>query len=114
MRNCNHCQQDELYRSELAGVRGRTIAPAELQAFVDDLAQHPYWSHFDIEAVDTFVRTERQARAGSVGAYHDGVGHIEMAPCHLTEQFILHELAHVLTTARYGSNGHGPWFARTY
>lgn len=33
---------------------------------------------------------------------------------HDNELIVLHEVAHVLCDARYGSQSHDPWFARIY
>lgn len=112
------CQQFELYGAEAPISRqfGRLIPAAELQRYVDDLRDLPYWErNFEkVLRVDCFVR--KTDRSGSVGAWHEhrNAGQIEMAPCHLTELYILHEVSHVLAAARYGSHAHCPWFARTY
>jgi putative metallohydrolase (TIGR04338 family) len=113
----HHCQQFELYAAEQTTTRGRTfVAPVDLQAWVDELRDLPYWQRNfpQVLRVETHVR--RTDKDGSVGGWYpeDGCGVIEMAPCHLTELYVLHELSHVLADARYGSHAHDPWFARTY
>lgn len=110
------CQQFELYAAEAAIDGGGTIAPADLQRWVDELRDLPWWERNfpQVLRVETHVR--RSNRDGSVGGWHpeDGCGQIEMAPVHLTPLYVLHEVAHVLAAARYGSHSHDPWFARTY
>ena len=51
-----------------------------------------------------------------VGWYepHNRAGACEMLPCHWNELVVLHELAHVLASARFGSTSHDPAFARVY
>ncbi len=115
MKTCN-CQQFELYAAEGAVPHGRRLEPSELQDFVDQLREHPYFErNFPmVGRVDAF--SKKTDRGGSVGWYekaNEG-GVIDMAPCHHTELVVLHEMAHVLAQARYGSQAHCPWFARTY
>lgn len=110
------CQQFELYAAEGTVDQGQAIAPGALQAWVDDLRDLPYWQRTfpQVLRVETHVR--RSDKDGSVGGWFekDGCGQIEMAPVHLTELYVLHEVSHVLAEARYGSHAHDPWFARTY
>ncbi len=110
------CQQFELYAAETTANLGRAIAPGALQAWVDDLRDLPYWQRNFPEVLRVECHVRRTDRDGSVGGWFpdDGCGQIEMAPCHLTELYVLHEVSHVLASARYSSRSHDPWFARTY
>lgn len=110
------CQQFELYAAEASVRRGRTLPADDLQAYVDELRDLPWWdSNFrKVERVDCRVRqTDREGSAGAWDSERQ-VGVVEMAPGHLTELIVLHEVSHVLAAARYGSRAHDPWFARTY
>lgn len=110
------CQQFELYASETAVPGGRVIPPADLQAYVDQLRENPYWERNfpNVRRIET--NSKRSDRGGSVGWFEKELecGVIDMAPVHHQELVILHECAHVLASARYGSQAHCPWFARTY
>lgn len=113
------CQQTELYAAEAAAPLGRTFASEEeLQCWVDKLRDDPYWQRVypTVKRVDCFARKQGAAGGGSVGWYDaDKMGGvIEMAPVHMNQRVVLHELAHVLAEARYGSKSHDPWFARVY
>lgn len=110
------CQQFELYAAEGTADRGQRIAPGDLQAWVDDLRELPYWQRNYEEVLRVEAHVLRSDKDGSVGGWfpENGCGQIEMAPCHLTELYVLHEVAHVLASARYSSHAHDPWFARTY
>jgi hypothetical protein len=107
-------QQDELYASERKADLGQEILPEDLQSYVDDLRNNPWV----FRCFPMVLRIEAYAlkRDGSVGSFHKakGAGKIEMSFSHLNERIVLHEVAHVLAAARYGSNAHCPWFARTY
>jgi hypothetical protein len=109
------CQQFQLYAAE-GVVRGQAIAPDHLQRWVDGLRDLPYWlrNFPQVLRIETHVR--RSSREGSVGGWYpkDGCGVIEMAPVHLTDLYVIHEVTHVLAHARYDSHAHDPWFARTY
>ena len=112
-----NCQQFELYGAEDKVPAGETISPDGLQRYVDQLRENPYWERAfgeSILRIDAHVRPD--SRDGSVGGYsRSGLsGSVEMAPVHLNELAILHEVAHVCASARYGSKAHDPWFARTY
>jgi putative metallohydrolase (TIGR04338 family) len=111
------CQQDQLYAAEAAAPFGRTFATEEeLQSWVDGLRDNRYWQvlYPQVRRVDCFKR----ARAGkeSVGWFERdrACGVIEMSPTHMNQRVVLHELAHVLAAARYGSTSHDPFFARVY
>lgn len=110
------CQQNELYGAEAQVPKGRPITAGELQSFVDGLRDSLWWE----QNFDMVLRIEAGVRStsndGSVGGWSpaSNAGAIEMAPAHLNELVICHEVAHVLAGARYGSKSHDPWFARTY
>ena len=110
------CQQYGLYAAETGVPQGASVSPADLQEYVDLLRESPYWqrSFPQVLRIETFSRTADGT--GSVGGWHPELncGTIEMAPCHHCELFILHEVAHVVSAARYGSQAHCPWFSRTY
>lgn len=112
-----NCQQDELYAAELGGLRGdRLETREEIEAYVNALRDTPWWQERFAQVVYVEARVRKSNTAGSCGAFikEHNAGLIEMAPCHCCEQYVLHELAHVLAHARYGCCSHGPWFARTY
>jgi hypothetical protein len=110
------CQQYGLYGAEERVPRGRAIRAEELQSFVDNLRETTFWerTHADVMYIETSVR--KSDGQGSCGAWdrERGCGVIEMAPCHLCELFVVHEVSHVLAAQRYGSHAHDPWFADTY
>jgi len=110
------CQQDELYAAETNALPRTNVSAEELQSWIDDLREMPYFERnfpnvLRIEAYNDHNRT-----TGSVGWFEKqhNCGIICMADCHMHEQILLHEVAHVLAAARYGSHSHDPWFARTY
>ena len=109
------CQQFELYSAEQQ-IRSRPVPAADLQRFVDDLRETSYWERNfpNVRRIECHVR--RSNGKGSVGWFEKELdcGVIDMAPVHLTELYVLHEVSHVLASARYGSQAHCPWFARTY
>jgi putative metallohydrolase (TIGR04338 family) len=109
------CQQFELYAAEV-GVTSEPILPSSLQAYVDSLRESAYWRR-NFPMVRRIEAYEAAPGArGSVGGWQADAscGVIEMHRAHLTELYVLHEVAHVLAAARYGSRSHDPWFARTY
>lgn len=112
---CEHCQQDRLYEAEMFCPRGRLLESAEaIQTYVDELRdKFPRW-HTDFAMVSRVEAYTRKKGVSSVGSYVEShhAGLIEMS--HREELFVLHETAHVLAEARYGSRSHDPWFARVY
>lgn len=110
------CQQYGLYAAEMGVPKGTPISPVNLQAYVDDLRESSYWQRNFPQVLRIEAHALTADGNGSVGAWsqEDGKGIIEMAPCHLNELFILHEVAHVVSAARYSSQAHCPWFSRTY
>lgn len=110
------CQQLELYAAESSAAQGRTLQLRELQRYVDELREAPWWRRNFPRVLRVEAHVRDDSRRGSVGAWHEdkGAGLIEMAPDHLNELYVLHEVTHVLAAARYRSRSHDPWFARTY
>jgi hypothetical protein len=113
------CQQDELYRSEETISQGRPLTQSEIRALVDRVRDSEWWERNvpQVRYVEVFFR--ERSREGSVGAWDRvrGCGVMEMAPCHMAELPIIHELAHVVADALWGNGrgcGHDPRFARTY
>lgn len=110
------CQQYELYAAERRVPLGRQFGgPEEIQAWVDRLRDTWWWQMWYPQV----LRVEAYSRPGardSVGSWHPemNAGKIEMSRAHWNELVVLHELAHVLAAARYGSRSHDPWFARVY
>jgi putative metallohydrolase (TIGR04338 family) len=112
-----NCQQFQLYAAELYASEGRKFANIEeVQAYVDTLRDTPLWQrqYPQVHRVEVFGRPV--STKSSVGAWQPerGAGVIEMLDCHMSELYVMHELGHVLASARYGSRSHDPWFARTY
>lgn len=109
-----YTQQDELYAAEDKADLGQEILPEDLQSYVDALRDNP-WVFRCFPMVNR-IEAYALKRDGSVGSFHKetGAGKIEMSFNHLYERIVLHEVAHVLAGARYGSKAHCPWFARTY
>lgn len=114
-RHTHTCQQDELYAAESV-VRGQAIAPDHLQRWVDELRDLPYWTRNFEQVLRVEAHVRRTSKDGSAGGWfpEDGCGVIEMAPVHLTDLYVCHEVTHVIAAARYGSHAHDPWLARTY
>jgi putative metallohydrolase (TIGR04338 family) len=111
------CQQFELYAAERRVSTGeRFPSVAAMQAFVDGLRNTWWWRQFYPNVARVEVYSRPSNRHESVGAYDAAkrAGHIEMLPVHWTPLVVLHELAHVLAKARYGSRAHDPAFARVY
>jgi len=113
-----NCQQYELYAAEQNVPRGHDIEACELQSYVDELRETPYWAsrYGNVLRIDAVALTWSQTVRGSVGAWFpkNNSGKIEMCPAHMCELFVLHEVAHVLADARHGSHSHDPYFTRVY
>jgi putative metallohydrolase (TIGR04338 family) len=111
------CQQSELYGAEEQVPKGRSFATvSQIQEFVDGLREHDWWQRNVPQVLRVEAYRQDGRRRFSVGGWseEDGAGVIEMLEVHWNELFVLHEVSHVVTAARYGKNAHGPWFARTY
>lgn len=111
------CQQFQLYAAENGACKGRTFKSIEeVQRFYDAIRETPYWERTcpQVKRVEAYENPVN--RGESVGSWDasNNAGVCELLRVHWNEREALHEVAHVVTTARYGSNGHGPWFARTY
>lgn len=112
-----NCQQTELYAAERRVPVGRTFAnAAEIQRFVDGLRETWWWQQWYPQILRVEAYGRPSGTRSSVGSWHPAkaAGKIEMLPVHFNELIVLHELAHVLAEARYGSKSHDPYFARTY
>lgn len=110
------CQQYELYAAESEGDRGRQFRSlAEIQSFVDALRDTWWWQRWYPKVLRVEVGKPASKKA-SVGAWfpENNTGKIEMLEVHWCEQYVLHELAHVLADYRFKSQAHCPWFARVY
>ncbi len=112
-----HCQQTELYRAERSAPSGRQFhSVEEMQRYVDQLRESPYWRAYypNVKRIEVYARPAN--RNESVGWFEPEkeAGAVEMLPAHWTELVLLHEVAHVLAGARFGSQAHCPWFARVY
>ena len=112
------CQQDQLYAAENTIDHGELFESLEaVQAFVDEMRdKYPFWekAYSHVERIEIKLEV---ARAGtqSAGYYPDDrVGIVALPMACPSLQFVIHEVAHVLSTARYGSRAHDPWMARCY
>jgi putative metallohydrolase (TIGR04338 family) len=110
-------QQSKLYAAEASVPTGRSFSSVtEIQAWVDGLRDTWWWQMWYPQVLRVEV-TSRPARMNdSVGSWHPdmGAGQMEMMRVHWNQQVVVHELAHVLAAARYGSHSHDPYFARVY
>lgn len=112
-----NCQQDQLYAAESSCRRGQEFhSVEEMQRWVDQLRDRPWWTMFYAKVLRVEVGAARSNGRGSVGDWFPelSAGRIEMHPAHWCVRVILHELAHVLAAARFGSKSHDPYFARVY
>jgi hypothetical protein len=112
------CQQDDVYAAERVLEPSPTFESFDaVQAFVDEMRdKYPFWekAYAHVERIEIGPADRR-------GNAH--VGWFEPDKCRgrcefLTDrpeiQLVLHEITHVLASARYGSRAHDPWFARSY
>lgn len=108
------CQQDELYRAEDLIEHGEMFqSHAEIERWCNSLRETWWWSRFypRVEVIEVTPSTDPRA---SVGAYYEGEGLavLNLHEVHFYEHYVLHELAHPLAKARFGSTSHDPFFAR--
>jgi putative metallohydrolase (TIGR04338 family) len=110
------CQQGEVYAAESGVPHGASFATVgQLQAWVDALRDEPWWHRFYPQVRKVEVHFLPRGKASVSAWFPDfNAGVIEMLPRHRNEQIVLHEMAHVLASARYGSQAHCPWFCRVY
>lgn len=111
------CQQFTLYGAERSVPTGTRFETVEaIQAFVDALRDTWWWDRYYSQVKRVEVYPRPASRRESVGSWKPelAAGKIEMLEVHWNELVVLHELAHVLAAARFGSQAHCPWFARTY
>ena len=112
-------QQEALYVAEDAVSPGRAFDTyEELQRFVDELRDTWWWiERYPMVKRVEVNRADQRITHGSVGGWfpEQGRGQIDMWTGHMQLQLVIHELSHVLVTARTGSkHGHDPVFAREY
>lgn len=112
-------QQQECYAAESDVSRGRVFdTVAEAQRFVDSLRDERWWTtqgyHLAVSRIE--VGAAGKGKKNSVGWYEKdkGAGRIELTTHGLCMRVVLHEVAHVLASARHGSKSHDPWWAKTY
>lgn len=110
-------QQFELYAAEGTVSRGRTFSSLEAaQAWVDALREQAWWwqRYPEVKRIEVGPAIAG-GKCGSVGWWEpaQGAGRIEMAPAHLNELTLVHEMSHVFAAVK-GSKAHDPIFARTY
>lgn len=114
-------QQFALYEAERLAPRGREFLSMDhVQEFVDGLRDTWWWDLFYINRVKRVevARGDMRCRTtqAGVGWYEPdkNAGRMEFTAIP-HERLVLHELSHVLASARYGgSQGHFPTFARVY
>ena len=107
-------QQLALYAAERRVVdKGRQIV--DVQAYVDQIVNQAWFgeTYPMVPAIDVKLIP---SGSGSVGGYDRAKrrGMMDMLPVHRVENYVLHELAHVLAEAKFESKSHDPFFARIY
>jgi putative metallohydrolase (TIGR04338 family) len=112
-------QQQECYAAERELRGGRAfMSVEEVQSFVDGLRDLPWWTAqgFHLAVARIEVGKSRSKKHAGVGWYDAemGGGRIELTGVGLNMKTVLHEVAHVIASAKYGSKSHDPWWARTY
>jgi putative metallohydrolase (TIGR04338 family) len=111
------CQQYELYAAERHAPRGVEFTSVEsMQRYVDALRDTWWWQLWYPQVLRVEVGAAPARGRGSCGGHHahNRAGRVEMHPNHWCELYLMHELAHVLAAARFGSQAHCPYFARVY
>lgn len=109
-------QQFALYDAERKVNMGRRFQThLEVQSYLDLMTQTRWWMNDHPDVRDIECASSRR-RGTSVGKWYsqDRAGYIEMAPDHLVENIVLHEVAHVVSHAEDCSNSHDPAFAQAY
>lgn len=111
------CQQDLVYAAERNvpwGNRFRSLE--EVQRFYDDLRETWWWAQ-NLQMVHRVeVGPTRKNATAHVGWYEPDMlaGRCEFITSQPAELVVVHELSHVIASARHHSKSHDPWFARTY
>jgi len=109
-----NCQQYDVYAAERAVSQGYTFASVHaVETYINDvLCESWWWENWcaNVERVNVRHGSESCARF-DVGT---SCGDIQLAPYRPSEQLVIHELAHVLASARRCSQSLGPWYARVY
>lgn len=112
-------QQEECYAGEAHLERGRVFpSVTDAQHFVDALRNTPWWTAhgFHLAVPRTEVGAAGEDKTMSVGWFDKdmGAGRVELTSGGMCERVVLHEVAHVLASAKYSSKSHDPWWAKTY
>lgn len=113
------CQQDRVYAAE------RTVDPGNyftgidaVQEFLDGLRDTWWWESWIPNVLKVEVDIGRPGKgAAGVGWYEADAlaGRMEFSKsATLPERRVVHELSHVIASARKCSNAHDPWFSRIY
>jgi hypothetical protein len=112
---CSHNQQDALYRSEDTVGRGRDLDMAGARALVDGLRDLAWWEE-NVPEIRYVEIVKLKGGKCSVGGWDPerGAAVIEMLPVHMNELTIVHELAHAVAHAQWGSTCHDPLFSRMF
>lgn len=110
------CQQEEVYAAERTIHSGPRFASVdEVQRFVDDLRNTWWWVKWVPNVRWVEVSFERRSDHSEATYSADArVGYVSLGSRTPTYRVVVHELAHILACARYGSQSHDPWFARVY
>lgn len=113
-------QQYDLYASERGVQDGPVFASvADVQVWLDDLRDTWWWERWltdSVKRVEVGIGRPGPGVAG-VGWYERPklAGRMEFARgAELNERRLVHELSHVIASARRDSKSHDPWFARVY
>ncbi len=108
-----HNQQERLYDAERGAPTGEWLTEPEATRYVRRVIAQP-WFHVRYPVVRhvevKFVSGER-SRGGHLG---DGIGAVELVPSGRQELSLIHELAHAVTAATYGSDAHDPLYVRVF
>jgi hypothetical protein len=110
------CQQDTVYAAQATTDRGALVTLEEAQGLVDAWRDSWWWDKW---LGDTVLRVEvgrGSGTGGGVGWYSAEArsGRMEFGAAKISMGLLVHELSHVLASARRRSQSHDPWFARIY
>ena len=109
------CQQYEIYGAQAEAPEGRTFTSVEeMQSYVDSLRDTVWWQRHYSNVLRIEVYDRPTGKKDSVGSWVplNAAGVIEIG--NPRERTVLHEVAHVLAAARFGSKAHDPYFARIF
>ena len=109
-------QQHQLYASEDTIDLGPELTLAEIQQLVDRLRDTWWWERTCSNVLRVRVQHHGRMKMLGVGGYEESehTGYLTFSGRTVREQYVVHELAHVLARARFRSTAHDPWFARIY